>query len=299
MNTFLAFTTLIALCLLSSHQSTQSLEKQAIGDTQQTLASELDANLPKLPFADWVEKVVGSGTGVIWQLSECGEVGETALNQHGDIRACVNVNTILPDGRRVILMISVGTFKKGLTNPPTFHFGVIEQNGELRPIRRLRDLPGLLLDPEKLAKRPPVELPRLNITQVSPRPNNGLVERDQNWNAEELGQLIPIEDPPPPPPPPSPPTPISVGDAVVKVQPQYPTKARRVSAVGMVDVQVTISPEGRVTEAKAISGHPLLREAAEEAAIQWVFKPAIANGAPVSTQIILTFRFKAPGGDDD
>jgi TonB family protein len=67
----------------------------------------------------------------------------------------------------------------------------------------------------------------------------------------------------------------------------------------MVDVQVTISPEGRVTEAKAINGHPLLREAAEVAARQWVFKPAIANGTAVSTQIVLTFNFKAPGGGDD
>ena len=87
---------------------------------------------------------------------------------------------------------------------------------------------------------------------------------------------------------------VSWGDAVTKVQPRYPAKAKRVNASGPVDVQVTISAEGRVIEAKATSGHTLLREAAEEAARQWVFKPATLNGAPVETQRVLTFLFKAP-----
>src|SRR5688572_6076201 len=139
MNTFLAFATLVVVCLFSSNQAAQSLEKQALGETQRTLASELDAELPKLPFDDWFEKAVGPGASVIWQLSECGEPEEVALKQHGDIRACVEANTILPDGRRVIVMISVGTFKKGLAGSPAFHFGVMEQNGKLRAIRRLRD----------------------------------------------------------------------------------------------------------------------------------------------------------------
>lgn len=62
MNPFIAFTILIALSLLMSNQSTQtSLEKRAVGDTKRTLASDLDADLPRLPFADWFEKVIGPG----------------------------------------------------------------------------------------------------------------------------------------------------------------------------------------------------------------------------------------------
>jgi protein TonB len=87
---------------------------------------------------------------------------------------------------------------------------------------------------------------------------------------------------------------VSWGDAIKKAQPQYPAKAKRVNASGPVDVQITISAGGLVTVAKAISGHPLLREAAEEAARQWVFKPATLNGVPVETQIVLTFVFKVP-----
>jgi len=87
---------------------------------------------------------------------------------------------------------------------------------------------------------------------------------------------------------------VSWGDAITKVQPRYPANARRVNASGSVDVQVTISEEGRVIEAKAISGHPLLRDAAVEAARQWVFKPAILNGVPVKTEMVLTFAFTPP-----
>jgi TonB family protein len=302
MNPFTAVTTLIALVLCWNQPAQTSFEKRAVEDTKRTLASELDAELPRVSFAEWLGKVVGPDAGIVWQLSECGEQLEASPNGAGNARACAEANAMLPDGRRVIVMIAVGTFKEGMTGPPSFHFGVIEQEGELRPIRRLGRLQTLLLDPEKLAKSPAVELPQLSMpNKIGPLPNNSFAERDLMWIGDESRQFAPIEDLPAPeaPPPPSPPTPISVGDAVVKVQPRYPAKARRVSAVGMVDVQVTVSPEGRVTEAKAISGHPLLREAAEEAALQWVFKPAIANGAPVSTQIILTFRFKAPGGDDD
>jgi TonB family protein len=295
MKPFTAVTPLFALILFWNQPVQTSLEKRAVDDIKRTLASELDAKLPRLSFAEWFGKVLGPDAGIVWQLGECGEQIVATSNGARDMPACVEANSILPDGRRVIVMITVGTFKQGITGPPAFHFGVIEQKGELHSIRRLCDLQGLLLDPEKLAKRPAVELPRVNITKVSPAPNNSFAERELIWSGEELGQFELIEDPPAPPPEPSPtPTPLSWADAITKAQPKYPAKAKRVNATGSVDVKVTISPEGRVTEAKAISGHTLLREAAEEAALQWVFKPATLKGVPVSIQIVLTFLFKVP-----
>src|SRR5215468_1107035 len=99
MNSFIAVTTLIALSLFLNNGPVQSLEQQAVSDTQRTLASDLDAELPRLPFTDWFGKVVGPKAGVVWQLSECGEQIDTAPNGSGDRQACVEVNTILPDGR--------------------------------------------------------------------------------------------------------------------------------------------------------------------------------------------------------
>ena len=112
------------------------------------------------------------------------------------------------------------------------------------------------------------------------------------------------DDPPPPPPPPPPtPTPTPVpkkltvsggvlqGKAITKVQPPYPPIAKAARAAGAVQVQVTISEEGRVIEAAVIAGHPLLRDAALQAAKRWTFQPTELSGVPVKVQGILTFNF--------
>jgi len=46
-----------------------------------------------------------------------------------------------------------------------------------------------------------------------------------------------------------------------------------------------------VIEAKAVSGHELLRDASAQAAKQWEFKPAEVSGAPVRMQGVLVFSF--------
>jgi protein TonB len=115
--------------------------------------------------------------------------------------------------------------------------------------------------------------------------------------------IVREEAPPPPPPPPAPtpaPTPRPVhkvsggvlpGLAIKKITPTYPAIARTARASGAVQIQVMISEEGRVISADVVSGHPLLREAALQAAKQWTFKPTELSGVPVKVQGILTFNF--------
>ncbi|HEU0185207.1 MAG TPA: TonB family protein [Blastocatellia bacterium] len=81
------------------------------------------------------------------------------------------------------------------------------------------------------------------------------------------------------------------GTATKKVQPAYPPVARAARASGAVQIQVTISESGDVINAQAIGGHPLLRDAALQAAKQWRFKPTEISGAPVKTQGVITFNF--------
>ncbi len=111
---------------------------------------------------------------------------------------------------------------------------------------------------------------------------------------------------PPPPPPPAPgqsfgqelkPGIIRVsggvltGAAIKKIHPRYPSEALSSRATGAVDVAIVVSEEGKVLEAKAVSGPALLREAAVSAAQQWTFKPIGLSGAPVKFQGVLTFNF--------
>ncbi len=81
------------------------------------------------------------------------------------------------------------------------------------------------------------------------------------------------------------------GSAIRKVQPPYPPIAKAARAAGPVQIQVVISEAGGVIEAEVVSGHPLLRDAALQAARQWQFKPVELTGKPVKVQGILTFNF--------
>lgn len=288
--------------LASAQQS--SLER-SVAETQRILASDLDAELPKISVAEWFGKIVGPEAGIVWQLGECGERGEDSLRATGDIPACVEANALLPDGRKVILLYTVGTFKKGKTGSPAFHFGVIDQAGNLHTIRRLRDLQKQLLAPGGLANRHPVTLPEVNTAEVRLPTNDEHMVLAPAWGWDAFGRATAIEEPPPAPQPrPEPastaPAPAvaergvsegSQGSVITKAEPTYPKGAEKFNASGPVEVQVTISETGRVKNAVAISGHLLLRDAAAQAARRWVFTPMTVNGVPVETQIVLTFDF--------
>ncbi len=60
----------------------------------------------------------------------------------------------------------------------------------------------------------------------------------------------------------------------VEVKPKYPEVARRFHLSGTVKVQVVINAAGSVRSAKAIGGHPVLADAAVDAALKWKFEPA-------------------------
>ncbi|MFN7949386.1 MAG: energy transducer TonB [Blastocatellia bacterium] len=87
------------------------------------------------------------------------------------------------------------------------------------------------------------------------------------------------------------------GNAIRKVQPAYPSVAKAAGVQGAVQVTVTVNENGEVTNTNITSGHPLLSEAATEAARQWKFKPTIKDGSPVRTQGVLTFNFTLQGDD--
>jgi len=119
----------------------------------------------------------------------------------------------------------------------------------------------------------------------------------------------PISKDPPPPPPPTPtpvvkpaatPAPDTVvrltsrltqGRVLRRVQPPYPVIARQARIQGSVQVQIDISEDGAVTNVTLLSGHPLLRDAALQAAKQWQFIPTELNGQRVRAIGLLTFNF--------
>jgi TonB family protein len=81
------------------------------------------------------------------------------------------------------------------------------------------------------------------------------------------------------------------GRALNKIKPVYPAAARAAGASGTVEVRVVFDESGKVIWAKAISGHPQLRQTAEDAAWQTKFSPTILSGQPVRTSGILLYNF--------
>ncbi|HWT02579.1 MAG TPA: energy transducer TonB [Pyrinomonadaceae bacterium] len=112
----------------------------------------------------------------------------------------------------------------------------------------------------------------------------------------------PSDDPPPPPPPkptppPKPKAPISGGvlngKAISLPKPPYPAIAKAARASGTVTVQVTIDESGKVISARAVSGHPLLQQAATQAAYGARFSPTQLSGQPVKVTGVITYNFVA------
>lgn len=81
------------------------------------------------------------------------------------------------------------------------------------------------------------------------------------------------------------------GKAISLPRPAYPLDAKNANASGAVKVLVTIDETGKVIAAQAISGHPLLRSPAEQAAQAARFSPTSVSGRAVKVTGILLYNF--------
>lgn len=81
------------------------------------------------------------------------------------------------------------------------------------------------------------------------------------------------------------------GKAVSLPKPPYPQAAISMNISGEVNVQVTIDENGKVISARAATGHPILRGAAENAARNARFSPTTLNGQPVKVTGLIIYKF--------
>jgi protein TonB len=104
---------------------------------------------------------------------------------------------------------------------------------------------------------------------------------------------------PPPPPKPVARLPRSSvmmqGYLVHRVEPIYPPLARAARIQGQVRLQAIINRDGRIENLQALSGHPMLVQAALDAVRQWRYRPYILNGDPVEVETQVTVNFVLSG----
>lgn len=78
---------------------------------------------------------------------------------------------------------------------------------------------------------------------------------------------------------------------VTQVEPVWPATAKASGEQGIVEVLVTIDPQGAVTAAEALTGPKALRGAAEEAVRRERFQPVTRGGSPVAAYTTRTVPF--------
>ena len=80
---------------------------------------------------------------------------------------------------------------------------------------------------------------------------------------------------------------------VKQVQPKYPDIALRAELEGTVYLKVWVTKEGKVKKAVILkSDAEVFNQPAQDAAMQWVFTPALQQKKPVDVWVAIPFRFR-------
>jgi TonB family protein len=74
-------------------------------------------------------------------------------------------------------------------------------------------------------------------------------------------------------------------------RPVYPVEAKAAGIQGKVEFEATIGPDGHIQDLKVIDGEPVLVTAAMDAVKNWVYKPTLLNGNPVTVVTKIDVNF--------
>jgi TonB family protein len=84
---------------------------------------------------------------------------------------------------------------------------------------------------------------------------------------------------------------VQATNLINQVRPVYPAAAKEGRIQGVVQLEAIIGPDGHVQDLKVTSGHPLLAQAALEAVKDWVYRPTLLNGNPVTVVTSIDVNF--------
>ncbi len=82
------------------------------------------------------------------------------------------------------------------------------------------------------------------------------------------------------------------GKLLTMVKPAYPTIAKQARVSGTVRLLGIIGRDGHVRELQVIDGPAMLRKAAYDAVIQWVYSPTMLSGSPVEVEAPIEVNFR-------
>jgi periplasmic protein TonB len=198
----------------------------------------------------------------------------------------MNATTRLPIAFVLGLAVATGLFW-GLWAMVSGHSGF----GELKPAVKI-DFTALRHDTETETKREKIVQPKPEkmpeIPQISSQTagidSGGVSSVSVSFDTSNLGHGI------------------SVGSdrdviPLVRINPEYPTRARERGIEGWVQVEFTITAAGTVADAKVVDAEPkgLFDRAALEAIGRWKYNPKVVDGRAMErrgVQVQLTFNLE-------
>lgn len=176
----------------------------------------------------------------------------------------------------------------------------------VNPIPRVEDSTTV---PKDISTTPnkTLEIPNKNVryeigtTDTDPMPTGPVGDSNNSSSTNSNGKVVVPETDTTPPPviktETKPPRPTVVsggvvnGSAISLPKPSYPQIAKAAGVRGQVSVQVLIDETGKVLSATVISGHPLLRQTSQQAAMQAKFKPTLLSNVPVKVSGVINYNF--------
>ena len=147
---------LLSSSLWAQHPYASKQEEAAIERVKTLQASSLDPDLPKVTL-EFFLKYEGEGAPIRWGLSNCEQASRNPVaDAKREPTVCVKAEIDLKDSRSPIVVVSLGTLKTHPSPVPKVFSVTIADQGRIREVRRLSDLPMELHRP---LPRSPRDLP--------------------------------------------------------------------------------------------------------------------------------------------
>jgi hypothetical protein len=128
---------LILFEALCSAQATRALDQRVIAAAKQAYVDKLDVALPHMRFDAWLQKQIGTAQ-IAWESNDCGE--QDGFTARTDIPLCGEASATLADGRKLTVMIGLGTSRTGVRGAPGVWFVSVQD----KTSTHLSDLPKFL-----------------------------------------------------------------------------------------------------------------------------------------------------------
>jgi periplasmic protein TonB len=86
---------------------------------------------------------------------------------------------------------------------------------------------------------------------------------------------------------------VAAANRVSWVNPVYPPDAKQNRIQGTVRLEILIEKDGHVSNVTIVTGPPELTQSASDAVSQWLYKPTLLNGNPVTvlTTVDVNYTF--------